>query len=192
MSTSSDSPPLAAVLSQLPPAALHALGDSAVRQLLSRFVPLTHAHEIAVWAKDPGADQLVPILDTAGPGGGFEMRTAQSLASGIVSRVFRENTSFLEGGLWRSRERSPEIDRALQQVTQNEMCVPFYLAGRLLGVVSAVQLTDRKHSAPKRWGFDETDLAVLTVAAEAVGQAMERAWFAQRWNDTGRSATGAA
>lgn len=167
-------------LGHLSPAQLNALADPVVRGLLQRFVSIVHAHEIAVWAKDPEANQLVPFLDTAGPAGGFEMSAAQSLERGIVSRVFREHSSFLERGLWRSRERSPEIDMALQQVTQNEMCVPFYLYGHLVGVVSAVQLTDRKHSPPKRWGFEERDLEVLAVAAEAVAQSLERAWYAQR------------
>lgn len=180
MSTPSHARSLAQSLETLTLVELNALGDTPVRQLMARFVPLTHSHEIAVWAKDPAADQLVPILDTAGPDGGFEMKAAQSLSRGIVSRVYKENTTFLESGFWRARERSPEVDAVLQQVTQNEMCVPFYLAGRLLGVMSAVQLTDRKHAAPKRWGFDAQDLAVLGAAAEAVAQAMERAWLAQR------------
>lgn len=180
MPTNSGSHPLAEPLGNLSPAELNALADPPARQLLARFIPLTHAHEIAVWAKDPVADQLVPFLDTAGPSGKFEMNTAQSLARGIVSRVYRENTSFLERGLWRSRERSTEIDKALQQVTENEMCVPFYLAGRLMGVVSAVQLTDSRHRPPKRWGFDEADLALLGVAAEAVAQSLERSWLMRR------------
>lgn len=172
--------PIAAEVERLTPADFNALGDPAVRRLLALFVPLTHAHEIAVWVKDPAADQLVPVLDTSGPGGGFEMKTAQPLASGIVSRVYREKAAFLERGLWRSRERSPEVDAALQQVTQNEMVVPFHFADRLVGVMSAVQLTDRKHGAPKRWGFDESDLAILVAAAEAVGQSLERALLRRR------------
>ncbi len=170
----------AAEVGRLTPADFNALGDPAVRRLLALFVPLTHAHEIAVWVKDPAADRLVAVLDTSGPGGGFEMKTSQSLASGIVSRVYREQAAFLERGLWRSRERSPEVDAALQQVTQNEMVVPFRFADLLVGVMSAVQLTDRKHATPKRWGFDENDLAILAAAAEAVAQSLERALLLRR------------
>ena len=159
---------------------LHSLGDDAVRSLLAEFVPLTHASEIAIWAKDPGADQLVALLDTSGPGGGFELKVTQPLNSGIVSQVYHEQTNFLDQGLWRSKQRSPLVDQALHQLTQNEMCVPFRLAGHRLGVMSAVQLTDRKHQAPTRWGFDEHDLKILKLAAQAVGQAMERSLLAKQ------------
>ncbi len=58
---------------------------------------------------------------------------------------------------------------------QYDMCLPCHLAGHRLGVMSAVQLTDRKHNPPSRWGFDELDLQILRLAALALGQAMERA-----------------
>ena len=65
-------------------------------------------------------------------------------------------------------------------MTQYEMCVPFHLAGHRLGVMSAVQLTDRKHDTPSRWGFDDVDLQILRIAALALGQAMERALLVKR------------
>ena len=49
-----------------------------------------------------------------------------------------------------------------------------------LGVMSAVQLTDARHAAPVRWGFDDQDLALLKLAALAVSQAMERAFLAAK------------
>lgn len=52
-------------------------------------------------------------------------------------------------------------------------------------MVSAVQLTDRKHAAPKRWGFDEQDLAILSTAAESMAQALERSWLARRLRELG-------
>ena len=159
---------------------LHSLGDEVVRSLLAEFVPLTHASEIAIWAKDPGAEELVALLDTSGPAGGFEMKVRQPLAEGIVSQVYRERKNHLDQGLWRNKKRSPLVDQTLHQLTQHQMCVPFELAGHPLGVMSAVQLTDRKHNAPSRWGFDETDLKLLKLAARAVGQAMERALLAEQ------------
>lgn len=65
----------------------------------------------------------------------------------------------------------------MNQITQNEMCVPFHLGGFPLGVVSAVQVTDNRHAEPRRWGFDEQGLKVLEVAALALAQAMERAFL---------------
>lgn len=173
--------PLAEEIEGLSLDELHTLGDSSVRHLLSLFTPLTSAHEIAVWAKDPNAEKLVPIIDTAGSDGNFEMRVSQDLSHGIVSRVYTERTSYLDKGLWRSKERSKNVDNLLHQITQNEMCVPFYLAGQLLGVMSAVQLTDQKHAAPSNWGFKPEHLEVLVLAAEAIGLAMERTLLARRW-----------
>lgn len=81
---------------------LQALGDGPVRRLLADFRDLMGAHEVAIWARDPETPRLVPIVDTAGPGGGFEVQVGQDLNSGIVSQVFREQKSFREKGLWRS------------------------------------------------------------------------------------------
>ena len=172
--------PLTTDIGRFSIAELHTLGDEPVRHLLAEFIPLTHASAIAIWAKVPDEEQLVALLDTSGPSGGFELKVAQPLASGIVSQVYREHTSFLDRGLWRTKKQSPLVDQALHQLTQNEMCVPFLLAGHLLGVMSAVQLTDAKHKPPTRWGFDEQDLQILNVAAQALGQAMERALLAKQ------------
>ena len=161
-------------------AELHSLGDEAVRSLLAGFIPLIHASEIAIWVKDPGADQLVVLFDTAGPDGDLELKVTQALSVGIVSQVYCEQTSFVDHGLWRSKKHSSLVDQALHQLTQNEMCVPFQLAGHQFGVMSAVQLTDLKHEAPTRWGFDEQDLKTLELAAQALGQAMERALLAKQ------------
>lgn len=171
--------PFTSEIQNLTIAELYSLGDETVRRLLAEFVPLAHASEIAIWAKDPAADQLVALLDTAGPEGSFEMKVTQPLAEGIVSKVFRDQAAYLDQGLWRNKGHSPNVDRQLHQLTQNEMCVPFHLAGHPLGVMSAVQLTDGKHGAPTRWGFDEADLNILNLAALALGQAMERALLAK-------------
>ena len=152
----------------------HALADDAVRHLLAEFIPLTHASEIAIWIKDPLAEQLVALIDTSGSERGFELKITQALSSGIVSQVFRDQQPFLDRGLWRSAKRSPLVDAAMNQVTQNEMCVPFAVAGQAVGVMSAVQLTDARHVEPSRWGFDASDLKILSVAAMALGLALER------------------
>lgn len=157
---------------------LHKLADPRVRELLAKFLPLTHASEIGIWAKVPGEDRLAAIVDTAGPEGAFEMKVTMPLSEGIVSRVFLDQTSYLDKGLWRNKEQSQRVDQMLHQRTQNEMCVPFHLAGCRLGVMSAVQLTDARHAAPVRWGFDDQDLALLELSALAVSQAMERAFLA--------------
>ncbi len=170
--------PFSSDIKSLTIAELYSLGNEAVRGLLAGFVPLTHASEIAIWAKDPDAYQLVGLLHTAGPAGGFEMQVTQSLSEGIVSQVYRNETNHLDHGLWRDKGHSPLVDEQLHQLTQYEMCVPFHLAGHRLGVISAVQLTDSKHNAPSRWGFDEEDLTILKLAELALGQAMERALLA--------------
>lgn len=161
-------------------AELHSLGGEAVRELLAGFVPLAHASEIAIWVKDPAADQLVGLLETAGPAGEFEMKVTQPLAEGIVSQVYRDQTDHLDQGMWRGKGHSPLVDEQLQQLTMHEMCVPFHLAGHPLGVMSAVQLNDPKHNPPSRWGFDDEDLKTLKLAALALSQAMERALLAKQ------------
>lgn len=162
---------------RLTPAQWSGLCDQTVRGLLARFVHLAHAHEIALWVKDSEAERLVAVLDTAGPGGRLEMKVSQPLNSGIVSQVFRDQTPFLERGLWRSKQRSPMVDEAIGQVTQNEICVPFVISGYRLGVLSAVQVTDDRHGEPDRWGFEEPDLQVLQILAEVLAIALERSWL---------------
>ncbi len=172
--------PFAHEIESLTIAELYSLGDATVRALLAEFVPLTHSSEIAIWAKDPDAEQLVALLDTAGPDGGFEMQVTQPLTEGVVSQVYRDQMNYLDHGLWRDKGHSPLVDQKLHQMTQYEMCVPFHLAGHRLGVMSAVQLTDSKHNAPSRWGFDKLDLQLLRLAALALGQAMERALLVKK------------
>lgn len=167
-------------LHQLSIEALHALCDHEVRSLLAEFLPLVNASEMAIWIKDPTAPHLIPILDTLGPAGPVEMKLTQPISSGIVSQVFREQTPFLDTGLWRSKAQSPLVDQALSQSTLHELCVPFHLGGHPVGVLCAVQLSDSIHQAPTRWGFTPQDLAILTVAAQAAALAMERAWFAHQ------------
>lgn len=193
IASTDDLHPLREELERLPLAAFHALGDAPARGVLAAFLPLTNAHEMAIWIKDPDADRLVPVVDTTGPGGVLEMKASQPLTSGIVSQVYRENARYLESGIWRAKGHSPEVDQALKQITQHEMCVPFRMAGRLVGVMSAVQLADARHLATTaRWGFAQAHLDILAVAAEAMGIAMERAWLAQRWQTRPANAAGAA
>ena len=185
--------PLHAELERLPLTVFHAMGDAPVRGLLATFLPLTNAHEMAIWIKDPEAERLVPVVDSTGPGGVLEMKASQPLSSGIVSQVYRENARYLESGIWRAKGHSPEVDQALKQITQHEMCVPFRMAGRLVGVMSAVQLADLRHATTTaRWGFTPAHLDILAVAAEALGLAMERAWLAQRWRSSPVNPPGAA
>ena len=172
--------PSLAGIENLPIEGLHRLCDHEVRGLLADFLPLVNASEMAIWVKDPASPHLVPILDTLGPAGPVEMKITQPLASGIVSQVYREQTAFLDQGLWKSKAQSPLVDQALRQSTLHELCVPFHLAGHPLGVLCAVQLSDSIHHPPARWGFTPQDLAILTVAAQAAALAMERAWFAQK------------
>lgn len=159
---------------------LHALCDDAVRGLIAEFLPLIHASELAIWVKDPQADNLVALLDTLGPGGPVEMKISQPLSSGIISQVFRDQKPFLDEGLWRSKAQSTLVDRALRQSTLHQMCVPFQIGGQLIGVMSAVQLADSIHQPPARWGFTRHDLDILHVAALAASLAMERAGYAQQ------------
>ena len=169
---------------------LHALCDDPVRSLLAEFLPLIHASELAVWVKDPAADQLIALLDTLGPGGPVELKITQPLSSGIVSQVFREQSPFLDEGVWRSKTQSPLVDQALRQSTLHEMCVPFHLVGHPLGVLCAVQLSDSIHQAPARWGFTRADLAILKVAAQAIAIGMERAYLSQNWSTAGAGGIG--
>ena len=177
---SSQPHPSLAGISQLPIDALHDLCDHEVRSLLAEFLPLVNASEMAIWIKDPAAPHLVPILDTLGPSGPVEMKISQPITSGIISQVFREQTPFLDKGLWRSKTQSPLVDQALSQSTLHELCVPFHLGGHPIGVLCAVQLADSIHQAPTRWGFNSQDLAILSVAAQAAALAIERAWFARQ------------
>jgi len=172
--------PAVAAMHPLMVAEMHGLGDDDVRSLLAEFLPLLNASELAIWVKDPEAEQLVALLDTLGPGGPVELQVAQPLTSGIVSQVYREQTPFLDRGLWRSKTQSLLVDQALGQSTLHEICVPFHLGGQSIGVMCAVQLADSIHQAPARWGFTPQDLAVLKGAAQATALAMGRAWLVQR------------
>lgn len=161
-------------------AQLHVLGDAPLRRLLAEFLPLVNGSEMAIWVKDPDAERLVALFDTAGPAGPLELKVSQPLTSGVVSQVFRDRKPYIDKSLWGTNKQSPLVDQALHQVTQNVICVPFDLAGFPIGVMSAVQLTDGKHKNPARWGFQDQDLNLLKLASLALSQSMERSLLARR------------
>ena len=82
----------------------------------------------------------------------------------------------------RFREGSSLVDDKHAQNTQHQISVPFYLFGKLCGVMSVVQLSSDFHSEPRPdvpWGFNEEAVTLMKAAVVVVAESIEAKWNEQ-------------
>ncbi len=147
----------------------------AVPGLLKHVVAEMGAHEASMWIINDETDKLVICYNTEE----LERHFSQSLDSGFVSKAYQEEGPVHQKGINRYVDSSPLIDNEHAQKTQHQISVPFYLFGKLCGVLSVVQLSSDFHSEPRedvQWGFDEEAVTLLTATATVVAENIESNW----------------
>jgi len=147
--------------------------DRMMRAQLIEALAGAHAHEGTVWLLDPTRSFLVPRFNTGPNAGSFVGSFRQSLRSGMISMVVATEQPICENEVHKNQQQDKTLDLKLQLVTCAMLAVPFYFAGELRGVISAVQLRLAASSAPEPEGFTAENLGTLQLAASVLSRMIE-------------------
>lgn len=91
-----------------------------------------------------------------------------SLGVGIAGWVAQHGESLVIGNVQTDPRFSPQIDQAYQFKTRSMICVPILFNGRVLGVIQALNKSNRKE-------FVSGDMVMLNVVAQLAATAIARA-----------------
>ncbi len=148
---------------------------SSTPALLKQTLHNMGGHEGSIWVVDKPGQQLVTCYNTLE----LQRHVCQDLSSGLVSKAFNEERAVHHKGLHRFQDSSGQVDETLEQKTQHQISVPFYICGQLCGALSAVQLSSDFHSAPREdvpWGFKDDAIPLLAAAAAVIAEGIEAKW----------------
>ncbi len=148
--------------------------DAAMRSVFCACLEHSHAHEGTVWLLDEERGALVPRFNNGPNAANFVGSFRQKLSSGIISAVVATEQPMCENAVQNNAHRDPTLDQQLGVQTSAMLAVPFYFAGELRGVLSAVQLTTGAPSAPEPAGFSPESLGVLQTTAAILARLLER------------------
>ncbi len=140
--------------------------------LLKQTVSDMDGHEGSIWIIDNKNEQLVTCYNTEE----LARHVCQPLSSGLVSKAYNEERPIHHKGIHRYRDGSGMVDDKLEQKTQHQISVPFYVAGKLCGALSVVQLSSDFHSEPREdvpWGFSDASIPLLAATATVIAENIE-------------------
>lgn len=146
--------------------------DATMRAHLVKALAAAQAHEGSVWLLDETRSHLVPRFNSGPNAASFVGSFRQSLRSGMISMVVATEQPICENQVHENQQQDPALDRKLQLLTCAMLAVPFYFAGELRGVISAVQLKE-KAGTPEPPGFTAENLDTLQLAAEVLSRMVE-------------------
>jgi len=143
----SPTPAAPSLQQQLERAALAEIGqrltgvlDAVTRRVLLDGFRAAGADEGTVWIANPGARELIPVLNSGPDEGSFLRQFRQPLDRGVISMVFLSGQAFCENDVSGNSTHDRTIDTALSQVTAAMIAIPLFFANRPRGVVSCVRL----------------------------------------------------
>jgi len=162
-------------------AAADLVGDGAFEEFFDRMMraqlieALTgaRAHEGTVWLLDPTRSFLVPRFNSGPNADSFVGSFRQSLRSGMISMVVATEQPICENEVHKNQQQDKSLDLKLQLITCAMLAVPFYFAGELRGVISAVQLKSADSFAPEPEGFTAENLGTLQLSASVLSRMIE-------------------
>lgn len=131
------------------------------------------ADEGTVWLLDQERKELVPVYNSGPRAAEFVGSFRQSLRSGMISMVVATEQPICENEVHLNQQQDPTLDRQLNLETQAMLAAPFYYAGELRGVVSAVQLRDPASAKRESEGFGYEDLRTIHRSAAILGIMLE-------------------
>lgn len=147
--------------------------DRTMRAQLVEALASADAHEGTVWLLDQTRSFLVPRFNSGPNAERFVGSFRQSLRSGMISMVVATEQPVCENDVLKNEQRDQTLDRKLQLITCAMLAVPFYFAGELRGVISAVQLKPAASTAPEPPGFTGENLNTLQLAASVLSRMIE-------------------
>jgi hypothetical protein len=159
----------------LDPATFPAAFDGLMRQLLADAVAAIGADEGTIWLVDAGEEHLVPVYNT-GPSarqlvGGFE----EPLTRGLVSLVYKNGHPIADNSVDQDSEHDRSLDDSLGLRTVAMIAVPFYVARRLRGVISCVQLKPAGSAEGDSVGFTPQHLQRIEWVAAVLTRLIDYA-----------------
>jgi hypothetical protein len=146
--------------------------DGTMRAHLVKAIAAAQAHEGSVWLLDETRSCLVPRFNSGPHAASFVGSFRQSLRAGMISMVVATEQPICENQVHQNQQQDPALDRQLQLLTCAMLAVPFYFAGELRGVISAVQLKESA-DAPEPPGFTAENLDTLQLGAEVLSRMVE-------------------
>ena len=147
--------------------------DRTMRDQLVGALTGAQADEGTVWLLDRTRSYLVPRFNSGPNAARFIGSFRQSLRSGMISMVVATEQPVCENEVFKNLQRDQTLDVKLKLVTCAMLAVPFYFAGELRGVISAVQLKPAHGPAPERPGFTGENLNTLQLAASVLSRMIE-------------------
>ncbi len=153
------------------------LFDVPIRRVLLDGLDRVGAHEGTVWLLDEARESLVPKFNSGPRAADFVGQFRQSLRSGMISMVVATEQPICENDVHRNRQQDRSLDSALALRTCAMLAVPFYFAGELRGVISAVQLKAAESTEPDPAGFAMDHLAHLQRTAALLSRLVEHRIF---------------
>ena len=147
--------------------------DATMRAVFCACLAHAGAHEGTVWLLDTARSALVPRFNNGPHARNFVGTFRQSLHSGMISAVVATEQPMCENAVHRDERQDKSLDRRLGVRTCAMIAVPFYFAGALRGVISAVQLTVADAAAPEPPGFFPESLGALQLNASILARLLE-------------------
>ena len=147
--------------------------DRTMRDQLVEALAAARAHEGTVWLLDKTRSFLVPRFNSGPHAEKFVGSFKQSLRSGMISMVVATEQPICENEVRENQQQDKSLDQQLGLATCAMLAVPFYFAGELRGVISAVRLQEPGEPAPVPPGFTAENLATLQLAAAVLARMVE-------------------
>ncbi len=117
-------------------------------------------------------DDLVFKVALGEAGGQLIEKYRVALGQGIAGWVAETRKPLYVNDAYRDRRFEPKFDQQTGFTTKAIICTPLLFKGKLLGVIQAINPTNRP-------GFDEEDLKLFRVFADQVALAVQNAIFFQ-------------
>ncbi|MEA3213027.1 MAG: hypothetical protein QOE70_6084 [Chthoniobacter sp.] len=147
--------------------------DRTMRALLGEGFARAGAHEGTVWLLDHSRSNLVPRFNTGPNAAAFVGSFRQTLSTGMISMVVATEQPICENEVHKNQRQDPRLDRKLGLVTCSMIAVPFYFAGEVRGVISAVQLKPAGAIDSDPPGFSPENLASIQLTASVLARLIE-------------------
>ena len=147
--------------------------DRTMREQLVEALASAHAHEGTVWLLDKSRSVLVPRFNSGPHAESFVGSYRQSLRAGMISMVVATEQPICENEVRKNQQQDTTLDKKLGLATCAMLAVPFYFAGELRGVISAVQLQAADDAQPEPPGFTVENLHTLQLAASVLARMIE-------------------
>lgn len=135
------------------------------------------AHEGTVWLLDESRSELIPRFNNGSRAEEFVGKHRQQLRDSMIGMVVSTEQPICENDVYKNDRHNKGLDRKLNLLTCAMLAVPFYFAGDLRGVLTAVQLKPATGDAPEPPGFSPAHLEALILSASVLARLIEQELF---------------